>query len=414
MKPHKQILQELNLAKLDPDLGIGLPLWLPRGVSLKRKLENHVRHHLVKHGYEEVDSPHIGNINMYKRSGHYPYYADSQYPPIKIEADIQSASPEEGYLLKPMNCPHHIEAYSASPRSYKELPIKFFEFGKVYRYEKAGSVNGLLRARAFIQDDGHLFIMESELGNALRNEIGIFKKILVPFEAVGIKDFSMKLSLRGDGQKYVGSDEAWVKAENYAREALSSEGIKFEEAKGEAAFYGPKIDFSARDAQGREWQLGSIQVDFNLPERFNLEYKNSKGEMERPVMIHRAALGSMERFIAILLESSQGKLPAWLHPNPVQILPIGEKQHAYAMKLQKEIQEESGLLGKNGGIEVKYEGSLGKRIAQAEMEGIPEIWVIGGREEENQSISRRKAGLSSSLPKAQAYSEIIGAMRSPK
>lgn len=402
MKPHRQILNELQLALLEPDeVGIGLPIWLPNGLKLRRKLESHVKAILESYNYQEVDSPHIGSIALYEKSGHYPYYAESQYPPIKMEHDGK----KEEYLLKPMNCPHHIIIYKSQPKSYKQLPYRIMEFGKVYRYELAGSVNGLLRARSFIQDDGHIFLPEADLAEELAREIKIFSEILKPFseEPLGLSKFHLKLSLRDESEKsvnkYVGDKVLWDRAEDYARRALQASGMEFSEAPGEAAFYGPKIDFSAVDGLGRHWQLGSIQVDFNLPERFKLEYINDQGLKVQPVMIHRAALGSLERFIAILLESSQGLLPSWLHPEPLAILPINDNPEVLAMaeEIRKQVKDAQIVSG----------GSLASRLVKVLDKHIPNIWVLGDKEVKNHSVSiRQKDGKSLVIGAEQAIAKL--------
>lgn len=397
MKPHKQLLQEMELAFFSPKLGSGLPVWLPNGLALRRRIEEHVRLLMSNDGYREVDSPHIGNLSLYEQSGHYPFYEASQFAPIKAGGGDEEA----GWLLKPMNCPHHVAVYDMVPRSYRELPFRINEFGKVYRYESAGAVNGLLRARAFIQDDGHVFIEEDNLGAELQREIRLFNKILEPFLKHGLSQPSLRLSLRGDGEKYIGEPILWDKAEQHAREALIASNVPFDEAPGEAAFYGPKIDFSAKDQLGRSWQLGSIQVDFNLPQRFALRYRMSDGAEGVPVMIHRAALGSLERFIAILLEGCQGNLPIWVHPSPVAILPVGKDHLEYAAGIVEKLQ-----LARVPAMVMK-DNPLPGRIAQAEQQHIPQIWVVGGREIAAQSVCVRENGVSSARPLAEAICNLV-------
>jgi len=355
-------------------------MWLPKGAALRERLENFLKKAQKKAGYEQVITPHIGSKELYECSGHYAKYGKDSFQPINTPDD------GEEFLLKPMNCPHHCELYKHKPRSYKDLPIRFAEFGTVYRYEQSGELHGLTRVRGFTQDDAHLFCTADQLLDEFKKVIDL---VLYIFKTLDFQDFTAQVSLRDkeDKEKYIGSDENWEKAESAIIQAADEKGLKTVVEYGEAAFYGPKLDFMVKDALGRSWQLGTIQVDYNLPERFELEYKGSDNQMHRPVMIHRAPFGSMERFIAVLLEHSGGNFPLWLTPDQVIILPISEKHLEYA--------EEVSQLLENYDIRALVDGrneKAGRKIRDAEMSKIPFMLIVGEQEVENKTVSVRKHG----------------------
>ena len=355
-------------------------MWLPKGAALRERLENFLKKAQKKAGYEQVITPHIGSKELYECSGHYAKYGKDSFQPISTPDD------GEEFLLKPMNCPHHCELYKHKPRSYKDLPIRFAEFGTVYRYEQSGELHGLTRVRGFTQDDAHLFCTADQLLDEFKKVIDL---VLYIFKTLDFQDFTAQVSLRDkeDKEKYIGSDENWEKAESAIIQAADEKGLKTVVEYGEAAFYGPKLDFMVKDALGRSWQLGTIQVDYNLPERFELEYKGSDNQMHRPVMIHRAPFGSMERFIAVLLEHSGGNFPLWLTPDQVIILPISEKHLEYA--------EEVSQLLENYDIRALVDGrneKAGRKIRDAEMSKIPFMLIVGEQEVENKTVSVRKHG----------------------
>ena len=326
LRDHRKIGKELELFAFSEKVGMGLPLWLPRGAALRDRLEQFLRKIQKQHGYQQVITPHIGQKELYVTSGHYAKYGKDSFQPIHTPAE------GEEFLLKPMNCPHHCEIYKTKPRSYKDLPIRFAEFGTVYRYEQSGELHGLTRVRGFTQDDAHLFCRPDQIKEEFCKVIDI---ILYIFKILDFKDYTAQISLRDkvNRDKYIGSDENWDKAEQAIIEASAEKGLNTVIEYGEAAFYGPKLDFMVRDAIGRKWQLGTIQVDYNLPERFELEYIGSDDQRHRPVMIHRAPFGSMERFVAVLIEHTAGKFPLWLTPDQVVVLPISEKFQDYAEKV---------------------------------------------------------------------------------
>ena len=372
-RDHRKLGKELGIFAFSEKVGAGLPLWLPKGAALRKKLENFLSEAQKKAGYEFVISPHIGHKDLYVTSGHYEKYGADSFQPIK--------TPHEGeeFLLKPMNCPHHCEIYKTSQWSYKDLPKRFAEFGTVYRYEQSGELHGLTRVRGFTQDDAHL-LSEFE---------GVIDLVLYVFSSLGFADFTAQISLRDpeNKQKYIGSDENWEKAENAIITAAKNKGLNTVVEYGEAAFYGPKLDFMVKDALGRSWQLGTIQVDYNLPERFDLWYTGSDNEKHRPVMIHRAPFGSMERFIAILLENTAGDFPLWLAPEQFTILPISEKYVNYAEKVSQllEINDICGLIDKRN-------EKTGKKIRDAELNKLPFMLVVGENEEAERTVSVRKRG----------------------
>ena len=379
-RDHRKIGKEMELFAFSQNVGQGLPLWLPKGAALRDRLEQFLRKIQKRYGYQQVITPHIGNKQLYVTSGHYAKYGKDSFQPIH--------TPEEGeeYMLKPMNCPHHCEIYKTSPRSYKDLPLRFAEFGTVYRYEQSGELHGLTRVRGFTQDDAHLYCTAEQLKDEFLKVMDI---IFYIFKALNFENYEAQISLRdpNNKDKYVGSDENWEKAERAIMEAWQEKGLNARTELGEAAFYGPKLDFMVKDAIGRRWQLGTIQVDYNLPERFGLEYTGSDNKKHRPIMIHRAPFGSMERFVAVLLEHTAGKLPLWLAPDQVVVLPISEKYNDYAKKVVK-ILEERDI---RATIDDRNE-KIGKKIRDNELKRTPYMVIVGEKEAENEEVSVRKQG----------------------
>ena len=379
-RDHRKIGKEMELFAFSQNVGQGLPLWLPKGAALRDRLEQFLRKIQKRYGYQQVITPHIGNKQLYVTSGHYAKYGKDSFQPIH--------TPEEGeeYMLKPMNCPHHCEIYKTSPRSYKDLPLRFAEFGTVYRYEQSGELHGLTRVRGFTQDDAHLYCTAEQLKDEFLKVMDI---IFYIFKALNFENYEAQISLRdpNNKDKYVGSDENWEKAERAIMEACQEKGLNARTELGEAAFYGPKLDFMVKDAIGRRWQLGTIQVDYNLPERFGLEYTGSDNKKHRPIMIHRAPFGSMERFVAVLLEHTAGKLPLWLAPDQVVVLPISEKYNDYAKKVVK-ILEERDI---RATIDDRNE-KIGKKIRDNELKRTPYMVIVGEKEAENEEVSVRKQG----------------------
>ncbi|MCD8207919.1 MAG: threonine--tRNA ligase [Bacteroidales bacterium] len=379
-RDHRKLGKEMELFTFSQRVGQGLPLWLPKGADLRGRLEEFLKKVQKSYGYQQVVTPHIGNKELYVTSGHYAKYGKDSFQPIH--------TPQEGeeYLLKPMNCPHHCEIYRSKPRSYRDLPLRFAEFGTVYRYEQSGELHGLTRVRGFTQDDAHLFCTQEQLKEEFCKVIDI---ILYVFKTLNFKEYAAQISLRDprDHVKYIGTDENWEKAESAIIEAAAEKGLNTYVEYGEAAFYGPKLDFMVKDAIGRRWQLGTIQVDYNLPERFELEYTGTDGQKYRPVMIHRAPFGSMERFVAVLLEHTGGKLPLWLSPEQVSILPVSEKFADYAKKVC-ELMNNSDIRAQ---IDDRNE-TMGKRIREAELKKVPIIVVVGEKEEANGTVSVRRQG----------------------
>ena len=379
-RDHRKIGKEMELFAFSPNVGPGLPLWLPRGTQLRDRLEAMLRKVQKRFGYLQVITPHIGNKMLYVTSGHYAKYGKDSFQPIH--------TPEEGeeYLLKPMNCPHHCEIYKVSPRSYKDLPLRFAEFGTVYRYEQSGELHGLTRVRCFTQDDAHIFCRPDQLKEEFLKVMDI---IFIIFKALKFNDFEAQISLRDPvhREKYIGSDENWEKAERAIVEACEEKGLKARVEYGEAAFYGPKLDFMVKDALGRRWQLGTIQVDYNLPERFELEYTGSDNQKHRPVMIHRAPFGSMERFVAVLIEHTGGKFPLWLTPDQVAILPISAKFNDYAQQVASQLAEKDIRA-----IVDDRNEKIGRKIRDNEMKRIPYLLIVGEKEAENGEVSVRKQG----------------------
>lgn len=379
-RDHRKLGKEMELFTFSQKVGQGLPLWLPKGAALRERLENFLKKAQKKAGYEMVVTPHIGQKELYVTSGHYAKYGEDSFQPIK------TPKMDEEFLLKPMNCPHHCEIYNSKPFSYKDLPKRFAEFGTVYRYEQSGELHGLTRVRGFTQDDAHIFCTPDQLDQEFKNVIDLSLYVL---NALGFENFTAQVSVRDltKPEKYIGSVENWEKAENAIINAASEKGLNYVIEAGEAAFYGPKLDFMVKDALGRQWQLGTIQVDYNLPERFELTYKGSDNQSHRPVMIHRAPFGSMERFIALLLEHTAGNFPLWLTPEQAVILPVSEKHEKYAEKVLNSLEnaEIRGL------VDHRNE-TIGKKIREAEMSKIPFMLIVGDQEAENQTISVRKHG----------------------
>ena len=379
-RDHRKIGKELELFTFSQKVGQGLPLWLPKGAALRERLQDFLKKVQKKYGYELVMTPHIGQKELYVTSGHYAKYGQDSFKPIK--------TPQEGeeYLLKPMNCPHHCEIYKSKPRSYRDLPVRMAEFGTVYRYEMSGELHGLTRVRGFTQDDAHIFCRPDQLKDEFKKVIDI---ILYIFRILDFADFTTQISLRDkeNKEKYIGSDENWEKAEQAIIEASEEKELKTNIVYGEAAFYGPKLDFMVKDALGRNWQLGTIQVDYNLPERFELEYIGSDDQKHRPVMIHRAPFGSMERFVAVLIEHTAGKFPLWLTPDQVIVLPIGEKYHDYAEKVLNFLNNyDIRTL-----IDYRNE-KIGKKVRDNEVKKIPYLLIVGEKEATSNTVSIRKRG----------------------
>ena len=402
-RDHRKLGKELQLFHVDEAVGSGLILWTPKGAVVRQELQNFIGEELWRQGYEQVFTPHIGRLELFRTSGHYPYYAASQYPPLVERETLHRLAEEgctcadlahrlekgeiEGYLLKPMNCPMHIKIFASQPRSYRDLPVRLAEFGTVYRWEQSGELNGMTRVRGFTQDDAHLFVTEDQMGTEIQGCLDLVKKV---FRAFDMQDYRVRLGLREPGSdKYVGQAEDWDRAEEACRQAARTLGVPYSEEPGEAAFYGPKIDFVVRDVIGREWQLGTVQVDFQLPERFDLHYTGSDNKPHRPVMIHRAPFGSMERFVGVLIEHFAGAFPVWLAPEQARILPVSEKVADYA-------QEVAAAL-RGAGVRVGVDTSqdkLGAKIRLAQVEKVPYMIVLGGKEAESRQVSvrSRKAG----------------------
>ncbi|MGY8748862.1 MAG: threonine--tRNA ligase [Pirellulales bacterium] len=397
-RDHRILGKRLGLFHIDEMVGQGLVLWTPKGSFVRQKLQDFISEHLQRQGYDQVFTPHIGKLDLYKTSGHFPYYQDSQYTPLVDReylsqlaeegctcgelANLMNEGEIEGYLLKPMNCPHHIRLFASEQRSYRDLPIRLSEFGTVYRWEQSGEIGGLTRVRGFTQDDAHLFVTQEQLGEEL---IGCIELVKIIFGAMGMEDYTVRVGLRDpDSSKYVGDPENWDLAEQACREAAQTLGKEFSEDPGEAAFYGPKIDFVVKDCIGRKWQLGTVQVDYNLPERFGLEYVGSDNKPHRPIMIHRAPFGSMERFIGVLIEHFAGSFPLWLAPEQGRILTVSDKSEEYGKRVESQM--------RNGGIRVKGDyrsEKLGAKIRDGQLEMIPYMMIVGPRDAENGTVSIR-------------------------
>ena len=397
-RDHRNLGRDLGLFHIDDMVGQGLVLWKPNGAIIRQELENFISKELAKQGYSQVYTPHIGKLDLYRTSGHFPYYQDSQYPPIIHRECLNELASEgcscsdlsnkledgeiEGYLLKPMNCPMHIRIFNSEQRSYRDLPIRLAEFGTVYRWEQSGELNGMTRVRGFTQDDAHLFIREDQLQDEIQGCLGLVKLV---FSILGMESYRVRVSLRDpESDKYVGRSDAWDKAENALRQAVRTLGVEYEEEIGEAAFYGPKIDFVVKDVIGREWQLGTVQVDYNLPERFKLSYVGSDNQDHRPVMIHRAPFGSMERFCGVLIEHFAGNFPTWLAPEQVRILPMNDDLLDHADQCLAKFKD-SGI---RASVD-RHSAKLGAKIRKAETDKIPHMIILGKREAEEGKVSVR-------------------------
>lgn len=397
-RDHRKLGRELGLFTIDEAVGQGLILWKPKGGLVRRALQDFITSELDKQGYSQVFTPHIGKLDLYRTSGHFPYYEESQYPAFAERDALEALSNDdsscstlmnglrtgeiEGYMLKPMNCPHHIKIYASDHHSYRDLPVRLAEFGTVYRWEKSGELGGMTRVRGFTQDDAHLFCTPDQIAGEIQQCLGLVKTVL---GAIGMDDYRVRLSLRDpDSDKYVGNPENWDKAEDALREAVTTLGVDYTEELGEAAFYGPKIDFVVKDVIGRDWQLGTVQVDYNLPERFDLSYVGSDNKPHRPVMIHRAPFGSLERFTGLLIEHFEGKFPTWLAPEQVRVLPLSEKYFKEAREVADRLKEAGVRLTVDEAAE-----KVGAKIRLARLERVPYMIVIGAQEVESQTVSVR-------------------------
>ena len=379
-RDHRKIGKEMELFMFSERVGKGLPIWLPKGTDLRLRLQELLRKMLRPYNYQEVITPGIGGKSLYVTSGHYAHYGKDAFQPIHTPEE------DEEYMLKPMNCPHHCEIFSRKPRSYKDLPLRIAEFGTVFRYEKSGELHGLTRVRTFTQDDAHIFVRPEQVKREFENIIDIILKV---FKIFGFKNYEAQISLHDpkDTEKYIGSEEIWAESENAIREACKEKGLEAREEVGEAAFYGPKLDFMVKDAIGRKWQLGTIQVDYNLPARFKLEYTAEDNSKQTPVMIHRAPFGSLERFTAVLIEHTAGHFPLWLTPDQVAILPISEKYNAYA----HEVQSYFNSVGVRAIIDDRNE-KIGRKVRDNELKRIPYMVVVGEKEAAEGLVSMRKQG----------------------
>jgi threonyl-tRNA synthetase len=397
-RDHRVLGKRLGLFHIDEMVGQGLILWTPKGAFIRQQLQDFISSHLRRQGYHQVFTPHIGKLELYKTSGHFPYYQESQYPPLVMREQLQGLADEgcscgdlanrmkageiDGYLLKPMNCPHHVKIYSSQQRSYRDLPIRLAEFGTVYRWEQSGEIGGLTRVRGFTQDDAHLFVTQEQLSDEL---MGCLELVKIVLSAMGIDDFRVRVGLRDPGSdKYIGDPKNWDAAEQACRDAAKSLGKPFTEEQGEAAFYGPKIDFVVRDCIGRQWQLGTVQVDYNLPVRFGLEYIGADNRPHRPIMIHRAPFGSMERFIGVLIEHFAGVFPLWLAPEQARLLTVSDKSEPYG----REVLEKMRAAGLRVEADFRSE-KLGAKIRDAQMDLVPYMLVVGPRDAEQGTVSVR-------------------------
>ncbi|MCD8291064.1 MAG: threonine--tRNA ligase, partial [Prevotella sp.] len=379
-RDHRKIGKEMDLFMFSERVGKGLPIWLPAGTELRLRLQDMLRRIQKRYGYQEVITPHIGSKNLYVTSGHYAHYGKDSFQPIHTPEE------DEEYMLKPMNCPHHCEVFAWKPRSYKDLPLRIAEFGTVYRYEKSGELHGLTRVRSFTQDDAHIFCRPDQVKGEFLRVMDIINSVFTIFD---FQNFEAQISLRdpNDHEKYIGSDEVWAHSEQAIIDACKEKGLKAKIEYGEAAFYGPKLDFMVKDAIGRRWQLGTIQVDYNLPVRFKLEYTAEDNSKQTPVMIHRAPFGSMERFVAVLIEHTSGRFPLWLTPNQVAILPISEKYNDYANALAKYFDG----VGVRAIVDARNE-KIGRKIRDNELKRIPYMLVVGEKEQADGSVAVRKQG----------------------
>ena len=422
-RDHRKIGKELDLFHIDEAVGQGLILWKPNGSVIRQELQNFISEHLERQGYSQVFTPHIGKLDLYRTSGHFPYYADSQFPPIPEREAMKVLSDEgcscgelsnklesgevAGFMLKPMNCPHHIKIFQSNHHSYRDLPVRLAEFGTVYRWEQSGELGGMTRVRGFTQDDAHLFCTEDQVKEEI---MGCLELVKIVLGTLGMDDYRVRVGLRDpDSTKYVGDSEKWDRAEQALREAATTLGTDFAEEPGEAAFYGPKIDFVVKDVIGREWQLGTVQVDYNLPERFGLEYVGADNATHRPVMIHRAPFGSMERFVGVLIEHFAGKFPTWLSPEQVRIHPISEKFVDAADVVYETLRKE--------GIRVKVDKAdekVGAKIRLAQLDRIPYMLIIGAKEQESNQVSirHRDRGDEGAMPVDEFTNRIVDEVRS--
>lgn len=419
-RDHRKLGRELKLFTIDEELGAGLILWLPKGTTIRNELQKFITEELTRQGYQMVMTPHIAKLGLFRTSGHFPYYRDSQFFPIVNQESLDKdysfkelalaleKGSVDGFLLKPMNCPGHIRIYASSPKSYRDLPCRLAEFGTVYRWEQSGELNGMTRVRGFTQDDAHIFCTEEQLEKEIQGCISLVEKI---FKTLGMKEYRVRVSLRDpDSSKYIGSDEAWEKSEGALRKAVRNLGVPFTEEPGEAAFYGPKIDFVIKDVIGREWQLGTVQVDYNLPQRFHLSYIGADNLPHQPIMVHRAPFGSLERFCGVLIEHFAGDFPLWLAPEQVRILPLNDDLLTYANEVQQ--------LLLDAGVRVTIDSrsdKLGAKIRRAESERIPYSVVLGAQEAENRTVSVRsriRKSMEKTLPLQEFIEAIIREIRS--
>ena len=422
-RDHRVIGKRLGLFEIDDKVGQGLVLWKPKGAAVRQQLQTFIMEHLERQGYHQVFTPHIGKLDLYRTSGHYPYYADSQFPPLVDRETIKALADEgctcadlanrleqgevDGYLLKPMNCPHHIRIYASEKRSYRDLPIRLAEFGTVYRWEQSGELGGMTRVRGFTQDDAHLFCTEDQVAAEVN---GCLELVKIVFGALGMKDFRVRVGLRDpDGTKYVGEPQQWDRAEAACLAAAESLGVPFTQEAGEAAFYGPKIDFVVKDVIGREWQLGTVQVDYQLPQRFELEYVGSDNKTHRPVMVHRAPFGSMERFVGVLIEHFNGAFPMWLAPEQVRIMPVSDKFIDYA----RSVYDACKAAGLRAVLDDANE-RVNAKIKIAQDEKIPYMLVVGGRDAEAGTVSvrERTAGDLGAIPLDDFVQQALGEIES--
>ncbi|MFG0259362.1 MAG: threonine--tRNA ligase [Phycisphaerales bacterium JB041] len=418
-RDHRVLGKQLRLFHIDEAVGQGLVLWTPNGSIVRKELQDFIGAELRRQGYTDVFCPHIGKLGLYKTSGHFPYYAESQFVPVMEREFLKGLADEgcscsdlsnmlesgeiEGYLLKPMNCPHHIKIFDSQPHSYRDMPVRLSEFGTVYRWEQSGELNGMMRVRSFTVDDAHLFCRDDQVGEEVQGCLSLVK---IAFETLGLNDFRVRVGLRDpDSSKYVGSSEVWEKAEAACRDAARTLGVKVSEEPGEAAFYGPKIDFVVRDVLGREWQLGTVQVDYNLPERFDLSYTGSDNKPHRPVMIHRAPFGSMERFVGFLIEHFAGAFPTWLSPEQVRVLPISEKTNEYAAEALRALRDAGVRATLDDGNE-----RVQAKIKRAAEEKIPYMAVVGPRDAEAGNVSVRARGVQKDLG-AMPLAEFVAGVR---
>ena len=417
-RDHRRLGKELKLFHIDEQVGQGLILWTPNGAVIRQELQNFIAEQLFQTGYKQVFTPHIGNLDLYRTSGHFPYYKDAQFPPLVEREAMEMLSKEgcgcgelmnrldsgavQGFLLKPMNCPHHIRIFASQPHSYRDLPVRLAEFGTVYRWEQSGELNGMTRVRGFTQDDGHLFCTEDQVAQEV---LGCLELVKVVLRTLGLQDYRVRVGLRAPGSdKYTGSNENWTKAEAACRSAAATLGVPFSEEQGEAAFYGPKIDFVVRDVFGREWQLGTVQVDFNLPERFELEYIGSDNKPHRPVMIHRAPFGSMERFVGILIEHFAGDFPTWLAPEQVRVMTLNDDMIPHGQKVIEQLK----AVGIRASLD-EVSDKLGAKIRRAELEKIPHMLVLGAKEIEAGVVSvrsRADKGMEGNMPLADFIAKV--------